>query len=149
MSKLEGYFADYSQYHRTLGNQRTHLFGIPMIVVAVLAWASRWVWVRWHSPELPMSLVQMDLACLIILLVSAWYCVLSWRVGLPALVFLYGAYWIGRAISNEVATVLFVGGWILQLIGHAIYEKKSPAFTKNVEHLLIGPLWVFVKVFRL
>jgi uncharacterized membrane protein YGL010W len=42
-----------------------------------------------------------------------------------------------------VFVVLFVVGWIFQFIGHIKYEKKSPAFTKNFEHLFIGPLWAF------
>jgi uncharacterized membrane protein YGL010W len=149
MTGLEKYFADYATYHRTRGNRVTHIIGIPMIVVAVLAWGSRWVW--WHSQaaELPLSLLQMDLAVLIILLSSAWYSYLDWRVGLPALPTLYGFYWIGRAISNELAAVLFIGGWVLQLVGHGVFEKRSPAFTKNIEHLLIGPLWVFVKILKL
>ena len=42
--------------------------------------------------------------------------------------------------------VLFALGWILQGVGHAFYEKKSPAFLRNVLHMLIGPLWVFADV---
>jgi uncharacterized membrane protein YGL010W len=37
---------------------------------------------------------------------------------------------------------LFIGGWILQFIGHARYEKQSPAFLNNLLHLLVGPLWI-------
>jgi hypothetical protein len=40
---------------------------------------------------------------------------------------------------------LFIVGWIFQFVGHAVYEKKSPAFMKNFEHLFIGPPWVFAK----
>ncbi|HEX6285298.1 MAG TPA: DUF962 domain-containing protein [Pyrinomonadaceae bacterium] len=36
---------------------------------------------------------------------------------------------------------LFVFGWILQFVGHAI-EGNQPAFLKNPVYLLIGPLWV-------
>jgi uncharacterized membrane protein YGL010W len=149
MSKLDAYFNDYGLYHQTKGNQRTHALGIPMIVVAVLSWASHWVWATSSFPELPGSLVQLDFAELILGLASAWYVFLDWKLGLPFLAVLYGAYWVGRAISPEFAAVLFVGGWVLQFVGHGVYEKKSPAFTKNIEHLLIGPIWVFVKFLHL
>ena len=39
------------------------------------------------------------------------------------------------------ALTLFVLGWILQFIGHAI-EGNQPAFFKNPVYLLIGPLWL-------
>ncbi len=35
---------------------------------------------------------------------------------------------------------LFVTGWILQFIGHAI-EGNRPAFLQNPIHFLIGPWW--------
>lgn len=43
---------------------------------------------------------------------------------------------------------LFVGGWILQFIGHFI-EGKPPAFFKNPTFLIIGPLWWVKKVLGL
>ncbi|CAN5133349.1 hypothetical protein BH18ACI2_BH18ACI2_10390 [soil metagenome] len=39
------------------------------------------------------------------------------------------------------ALALFVIGWILQFIGHAI-EGNQPAFFHNPVYLLIGPLWL-------
>ena len=39
------------------------------------------------------------------------------------------------------ALALFVFGWILQFVGHAI-EGNQPAFMKNPIYLLIGPLWL-------
>ncbi|HLA11334.1 MAG TPA: DUF962 domain-containing protein [Pyrinomonadaceae bacterium] len=39
------------------------------------------------------------------------------------------------------ALALFVGGWILQFVGHAI-EGNQPAFFRNPVYLLIGPLWL-------
>ncbi|MFO1518932.1 MAG: DUF962 domain-containing protein [bacterium] len=42
---------------------------------------------------------------------------------------------------------LFVGGWILQFLGHA-FEGKPPAFFKNPKYLVIGPLWLAQKGMR-
>ena len=39
------------------------------------------------------------------------------------------------------ALALFVVGWILQFIGHAI-EGNQPAFFRNPIYLLVGPLWL-------
>ena len=39
------------------------------------------------------------------------------------------------------ALALFVVGWILQFIGHAI-EGNQPAFFRNPIYLLVGPWWL-------
>jgi uncharacterized membrane protein YGL010W len=44
-------------------------------------------------------------------------------------------------INGKWAVILFVVGWILQFIGHAI-EGNQPAFLKNPIYLLIGPWWL-------
>lgn len=40
---------------------------------------------------------------------------------------------------------LFVGGWVLQFIGHA-YEGKPPEFFKDPRFLFVGLRWWFAKV---
>jgi uncharacterized membrane protein YGL010W len=39
------------------------------------------------------------------------------------------------------ALVLFVTGWILQFVGHAI-EGNRPAFLQNPVYFFIGPWWL-------
>lgn len=39
------------------------------------------------------------------------------------------------------ALALFVVGWILQFVGHAI-EGNQPAFFKNPMYLFVGPAWL-------
>jgi len=41
----------------------------------------------------------------------------------------------------RLALLLFIAGWILQFVGHAI-EGNQPAFFRNPVYLLVGPLWV-------
>ena len=62
---------------------------------------------------------------------------LSHSIGIPMIVvslplFLFNWRW---------ALVLFIVGWILQFVGHAI-EGNQPAFFRNPVYLLIGPLWL-------
>jgi uncharacterized membrane protein YGL010W len=42
---------------------------------------------------------------------------------------------------------LFVIAWIGQFIGHH-YEGKKPSFFKDVQFLMIGPLWLLSFVYR-
>jgi len=39
------------------------------------------------------------------------------------------------------ALLLFVVGWTLQFVGHAI-EGNQPAFFKNPVYFFVGPLWL-------
>jgi uncharacterized membrane protein YGL010W len=43
--------------------------------------------------------------------------------------------------------VLFVLAWIGQFVGHAI-EGKRPSFIKDLQFLLIGPMWLLADVYR-
>ena len=61
----------------------------------------------------------------------------SHSIGIPLIVLsipLFLFYW-------KWALILFVVGWVLQFIGHAI-EGNQPAFFRNPIYLLIGPLWL-------
>ena len=42
---------------------------------------------------------------------------------------------------------IFVIAWIGQFYGHKV-EGKKPSFFKDLQFLLIGPAWVFEKLFR-
>ena len=42
---------------------------------------------------------------------------------------------------------IFVVAWIGQFIGHAV-EGKRPSFFKDVQFLLIGPLWLVAALYR-
>ncbi len=44
------------------------------------------------------------------------------------------------ALPLWVNVALFVVGWILQFVGHSVYEKRQPAFLTNAVHLLVGHL---------
>jgi uncharacterized membrane protein YGL010W len=52
---------------------------------------------------------------------------------------------VGRFIAPWPALGLFVFGWILQGVGHYVYERNSPAFFRNFVHLAVGQLWILAK----
>lgn len=89
-----------------------------------------------------------DGGMLLILAATAWYMYLDWKIAVAFLFVSLGFYFIGRSMPTSTLWTLFILGWIGQLVGHIRYEKNSPAFTKNFEHLFIGPLWLFAKITR-
>ena len=36
---------------------------------------------------------------------------------------------------------MFIGGWILQFIGHYVFEKNDPKFFGDPVNLLVGVVW--------
>jgi len=58
-------------------------------------------------------------------------------IGIPMIL----VSWPMFFINWRWALALFVVGWILQFVGHAI-EGNQPAFFRNPVYLLVGPLWL-------
>jgi uncharacterized membrane protein YGL010W len=55
-------------------------------------------------------------------------------------------YWIGNNVNLLTASIIiFVAAWIGQFYGHKV-EGAKPSFLKDIEFLLIGPLWVIEKL---
>ncbi len=44
-----------------------------------------------------------------------------------------------------IAAALFIAGWILQFVGHAV-EGKPPEFFKDWRFLFVGLRWWFAKI---
>jgi uncharacterized membrane protein YGL010W len=62
---------------------------------------------------------------------------LSHSVGIPLIVVAVPLFFL----SWRWALGLFIAGWVLQFVGHAI-EGNQPAFFSNPLYLLVGPLWL-------
>ena len=128
-------FDDYAAYHRTPGNKFFHRLGIPMIMLTLIGMLTRVNLVKTDE-------ITIDAAMLLIAAAQVYYLMLEWRIGLAMLAVSIGFYFLGGAMPMWLNVSLFVLGWILQFIGHSVYEKKKPAFFTNFVHLLIGPLWI-------
>ena len=135
---LRSHFDDYAAFHRTAGNKACHSFGIPIIVLASLSLLAR-------MPLFAPFGFTVTLAEVVIVLFVAYYLTLD--AGLAAL--MLAAYAVldaaGRFLAPWPALGLFVFGWILQGVGHWVYEKNSPAFFRNFVHLAVGQLWILAK----
>ncbi len=128
--------AMYSAYHRSSRNRATHFVGIPSIVLAILV-AFAWV-----------PIGPVDLALVFLLGVGALYLWLDRIVALPTILFsvllLALGEWIAELdrVTGWAAVIgLFVGGWVLQLIGHA-FEGRRPALVDNLFQLLVAPMFL-------
>jgi uncharacterized membrane protein YGL010W len=135
---LRAHFADYAAFHGTAGNKACHYVGIPLIVLALLALLAR-------VPLFAVGGFEVTLAEIALVVVTAYYLTLDVVLAAIMLAASVGLLVLGRPMPVWVAAVLFVLGWIFQFIGHYVYEKRSPAFFRNLAHLLVGPLWIVAK----
>lgn len=138
-SALLIYFKDYEQFHQTRGNKMTHLLGIPFVLFSLLGLLSL---VTLWTPS-PDSLFKIDLGFLLFLFGAIFSLRVDLKLGIPFTLYAYLNYILARHVPVPALIGIQVLGWILQLWGHAMYEKKSPAFLTSIEHLFIGPLWIF------
>jgi uncharacterized membrane protein YGL010W len=126
---------EYGGHHRSLANEWCHFFGIPSIVAGAgtLFGLVRVAQVGGYS---------LTLAELVGAGVIVFYVVSAHWLGVVTAVLLAALIALGRAVPVLVGVGLFIGGWIVQFVGHAAFEKSSPAFLKNLLHLLVGPAWL-------
>lgn len=137
--KMLALLQDYGSYHLNPKNKITHYIGIPMITVTLLGLLSRVVLYPVNE------YVQLDLGVVLYLFAFSFYIYLDWKLGSMFAVVGVGLYALGRVLPWEALLALFIIGWIFQYVGHLKYEKNSPAFYKNAEHIFIGPMWIFAR----
>ena len=133
------HFKDYERYHQNPKNKMTHVVGIPLVLfslVGLLAHVVLWV----PNPE---SLFRIDLGILLFLAGAIYSIRLDAKFSVPYLLYAYFNYLTARHLSLPLLFGLQAFAWILQLVGHFHYEKKSPAFLDNLSQLLLGPMWMF------
>src|SRR5512132_9440 len=119
LTRIDALLADYGSYHRTRGNLVCHAFGITLIVYGLLALL--------QLAALPGG--RWTLAEVFVAAASLYYLTLSVPLGLTMLAEAVALDLIARYVADwRVGLAAFVAGWIFQGIGHARYEKKSPAF---------------------
>ncbi len=138
---MDRLWSDYQDHHRTKGNRTCHMIGIPMIVFGLLSLLS-----------IPIATVggwPIEISLIILVAVGAIDIALDARLGALMLVISFLLYLVARDLKAwPIAAGLFVIGWVCQFVGHGVYERRQPAFYKNLAHLLIGPLWVLNHVFH-
>lgn len=134
--------ASYASVHRDGRNKATHFVGIPVIVFSLLLVFSLWR-LEIGGREWTVSLA------LAILAVLGWMA-LDLGIGVLMGVFMAIAWYAAEAFAGALGSpsavwtaflVLFVGGWILQFLGH-YYEGRRPALIDNLFQAFIGPMFL-------
>ena len=139
MRRMDALLEEYGSHHRTRGNLVCHAFGITLILYGTIALLQLIpLGHRWTAAE-PVIAISF-----------LYYLSLSAPLALAMLVETVALDAIAGAVGSwRVGLAAFVVGWIFQGIGHARYEKKSPAFIKNLVHVMIGPVFLWNEVLHI
>lgn len=137
MKRVDDLLSDYGAHHRTRGNLVCHAFGVTLIVFGILSLLAE------------VRVGPLTAGEILIAVVVLYYATLD----LPLAGAMLAAFAVldlaARAVGDwRVGLAAFLIGWVFQAIGHAVYEKNRPAFFKNLQHLLVGPLFLVNEVLR-
>lgn len=82
--------------------------------------------------------------------IMLFYFKLSFKLSLAMIIVFATSAALSQALGAYVlqaSIVIFFVAWIFQFVGHKL-EGKKPSFFKDVQFLLIGPLWCLGFLFR-
>lgn len=149
MRSVEQWLAEYGESHRNAVNKRLHWVCVPIIVVSVVG-------LLWSLP-VPDSWARLspwaNFGTLVMLAGVVYYLFMSRSLALGMAVFMVITLALVRALQLlpwplwQVCLALFVVAWVGQFIGHH-YEGRRPSFFKDVQFLMIGPLWLMSFIYR-
>ena len=127
MKTISEWLDEYSESHQNKTNKLIHWVCVPTIYFSIIG-------IMAHFSAL--------LTALLLVLAFVFYARLDivLAVAMAALTLMMGWFiWI-LPVGIGFFIALFVFAWIGQFYGHKV-EGKKPSFFKDLQFLLIGPLW--------
>ena len=134
--------ASYASVHRDWRNKATHFVGIPVIVFSLLLILS--------LSRFEVGDRQWTLSLAITIVAVLGWMTLDLGIGTVMALIMTVAWYAAEAFVGALGStqavwiafiVLFVGGWVLQFLGH-YYEGKRPALISNIFQGFIGPMFL-------
>jgi uncharacterized membrane protein YGL010W len=142
---LEDQMSFYAAYHQDGRNKTTHFIGVPAIMLSLfipLAWVS-----------VDIGGVTVTVAMLFAAAVLVYYFLLDVPLALAMLVVTGVLVYLGQTLAGFGAAVgwacfavLFIGGWVLQLVGH-VFEGRKPALADNLFQIFVAPIFLCAELF--
>ncbi len=145
MRSAQQWLDDYGQSHRNPINKRIHWVCIPAIIVSLLGLLA--------SLPTPIDLQWLHWGTALVVFAVVYYALLSrpLAIGMAVVgVLMLGLVHLMSGLSTplwQLSLAIFVAAWIVQLIGHKI-EGEKPSFFKDLQFLLIGPMWLLAALYR-
>ena len=127
MKTINQWFDEYSESHQNKTNKAIHWVCVPTILFSIIG-------ILAHFSAL--------LTALLLLLSFVFYARLDLVLAVAMAALLVVMAWLIYTLPVGVGFYigLFVLAWIGQFYGHKV-EGKKPSFFKDLQFLLVGPVW--------
>jgi uncharacterized membrane protein YGL010W len=149
MRTVDDWLGEYAASHQNPTNKVLHWICVPPIVLAVMG-------LLWSLPVPSVfseTSVWLNWATLVTLAALLYYSALSASLTVGIVVTFIGLLLIVHGLASLpwplwiTSLGVFAMAWIGQFVGHAL-EGKRPSFFRDVQFLLIGPLWLLAAAYR-
>jgi uncharacterized membrane protein YGL010W len=142
---IEEQMSVYAAYHRDARNKATHFIGVPAIMLSLFIPLA---WMRFEAGGVTITAAMVFAAVVLI-----YYFMLDVALALAMVVLTAVLVFLGDRIAG-LGTVagwiwfgaLFIGGWIVQLVGHG-FEGRKPALADNLFQIFVAPIFLAAEVF--
>ena len=149
MRGIDQWLAEYGASHRHPTNKMIHWICVPIIVICVFGL----LLCLPAPPQMAAISPRLNWATLVAVFALIYYTALSPTLALGVLPFLFAMFYVLDRANHWAwplwlsCLTAFVLAWIGQFIGHAV-EGQRPSFFKDLQFLLIGPLWLLAFVYQ-
>lgn len=149
MRTLHQWLNEYGESHTNETNKLIHWIGVPAIFFSItgLLYCIKLPWLITGN-------LQLNVAMIVLLLTTIYYLSLSLKIGIGML--LFGILCLALCYAAETflslplwlfCVIIFIIAWIGQFYGHKV-EGEKPSFFKDIQFLLIGPMWLMSFVYK-
>ena len=150
MRTAKEYFDEYALSHQNKTNQTIHYICVPLIFFSIIGLLMSIPNVILEKILNLSNPLLENWAVVIGLIISIFYIRLGFWYAMEMLfvilVCIVGNFWLSNQVNLlYTSIIIFVVAWIGQFYGHKI-EGAKPSFLKDLEFVLIGPLWVIQKL---
>lgn len=127
MKSITEWFDEYSESHQNPTNKQIHWLCVPAILFSIIGIIA-------HFSTL--------LTALLLVLTLVFYARLDLVLAVAMAALLVVMAWLIYTLPVGVGfyIAIFVIAWVGQFYGHKV-EGKKPSFFKDLQFLLIGPVW--------
>ncbi|OTU08941.1 hypothetical protein CAT65_15365 [Acinetobacter pittii] len=127
MKSITAWFDEYSESHQNPTNKQIHWLCVPAILFSIIGIIA-------HFSTL--------LTALLLVLTLVFYARLDLVLAVAMAALLVVMAWLIYTLPVGVGfyIAIFVIAWVGQFYGHKV-EGKKPSFFKDLQFLLIGPVW--------
>ena len=151
MKTIHEWNDEYSIYHKNKTNKIIHWICIPLIMFSLLGLLSKINIIKLDTDSIFYSIRGLEV---FIIIAIGYYLKISKSLAIGmSLITLFFVLIIESINRNdEIMQIylylgIFIISWVGQFIGHKI-EGKKPAFFKDLQFLLIGPLWLLAYIYK-